>query len=120
MKSPHPPLADEGIIPQQSTFLVLHVLRVKRLLSFHIHPLEVFEEAKLITFSDTAFELADALRLRTVPAGVSTRLNSIYLPFRRMKHLLFSPQGPLKYLLVLVCRMNISGSGFQLLKINAI
>ena len=36
VKPPHPPLADEGIIPQQSTFLVLDVLRVKRPLPFHI------------------------------------------------------------------------------------
>ena len=39
VKPPHPPLADEGIIPQQSTFLVLDVLRVKRPLPFHILPL---------------------------------------------------------------------------------
>ena len=49
VKPPHPPLADEGILPQQSTFLVHDVLRDKRPLPFHIHPLEVFVEAKLIT-----------------------------------------------------------------------
>ena len=58
VKPPHPPLADEGIIPQQSTLLIFYVLRVKRPLPFHIHPLEVFVEAKLITFSDTPFESA--------------------------------------------------------------
>ena len=60
MKPPHPPLADE-VIPQQSTFLVLDVLRVKRPLPFHNHPLYVFEEVKLITFWDTLFELADVI-----------------------------------------------------------
>ena len=60
-KPPHSPLADEGMIPQQSTFLVFDVLRVKRPLPFHIHPLEVFVEAKLITFSDTPFELANVI-----------------------------------------------------------
>ena len=50
VKPAHPPLADEGIIPQQSTFLVFNVLRVERPLPFHIHPLEVFVEAKQITF----------------------------------------------------------------------
>ena len=60
VKPPHPPLADEDIIPQQLTFLVF-VLRVKRPLPFHIHPLEVFVEAKLITFSDTPFELANVI-----------------------------------------------------------
>ena len=63
MKPPHPPLADKGIVPQQSAFLVLdvQVLRVKRPLPFHIHPLEVFVEAKLITCSDTPFELANVI-----------------------------------------------------------
>ena len=61
VKPPHPPLADEGIIPQQSTFIVLDVLRVKRPLPFHIHHLEVFVEAKSITFSDTPFEVADVI-----------------------------------------------------------
>ena len=61
MKPPHPPLADEGIIPQQSTFLALDVLRAEHPLPFHIHPLEVFVEAKLITFSDTPFELANVI-----------------------------------------------------------
>ena len=61
VKPPHPPLADEGIIPQQSTFLVLDVLRVKRPLPCHIHPLEVFVEAKLITFSDTPVGLANVI-----------------------------------------------------------
>eukprot|EP00904_Undaria_pinnatifida_P013748 jgi/Undpi1/9503/HiC_scaffold_27.g11959.m1 len=59
VKPPHPPLADEGIIPQQSTSLVFDVLRVKRPLPFHIHPLEVFAEAKLMSFSDTPLELAN-------------------------------------------------------------
>ena len=62
MKPPHPPLADEGIISQQqSTFLIFDVLRVKCPLPFHIHPLEVFVEDKVITFSDTPFELADVI-----------------------------------------------------------
>ena len=60
-KPPHPPLEDEGIIPQQLTFLVLDVLRVKRPLPFHIHPLEVFVEAEFITFSDTPFEVANVV-----------------------------------------------------------
>ena len=34
VKPPRPPLPDEGIIPQQSTFLVFDVLRVKRPLPF--------------------------------------------------------------------------------------
>ena len=55
VKPAHPPLADEGMIPQQSTFLVLDVLGVKRSLLFHIHPLSVFIDAKLITLSDTPF-----------------------------------------------------------------
>ena len=38
VKPPHQPTADAGIIPQQSTFLVVDVLRVKRPLPFHIHP----------------------------------------------------------------------------------
>ena len=61
VKAPHPPLADEGIIPQQSTFLVLHVLRVERYLPFLIHPLEVFVESKLITVLDTIFVLANVI-----------------------------------------------------------
>ena len=61
VKPPHPPLSDEGTIPQQSTFLVFDVLRVKRPLPFHIHPLEVFVKAKLITFSDTPLELANVI-----------------------------------------------------------
>ena len=61
VKPPHPLLADEGIIPQQSTFLVFDVLRVKRPLPFHIHPFEVFVEAKLMTFSDTPFELTNVI-----------------------------------------------------------
>ena len=46
MKAHHPPLPDEGVVPQQSTFLVLDVLRVKHPLPFHIHLLEAFVEAK--------------------------------------------------------------------------
>ena len=56
MKPPHPPLAVEGVISLQSTFLVIDILRVKRL-PFRTHPLKVFIEAKFITFSDTPFEL---------------------------------------------------------------
>ena len=58
MNPPPPPLADEGIVPQHSTLLVLDVLRVERPLPFHIHPLQAFVEAKLITLSNTPFELA--------------------------------------------------------------
>ena len=39
VKPPHPMLADEGIIPQHSTFLVPNGLRVERSLPLHIHPL---------------------------------------------------------------------------------
>ena len=61
MKPPHPPLPDWGIIPQQPIFLVLDVLRVERPLPFHIHPFHMFVAAKLMTFSDTPFELADVI-----------------------------------------------------------
>ena len=61
VKPPHTPLADEGIIPQQSTFLVFDVVRVKHPLPFHIHPFEVFVESKLVTFSDTPFQLANVI-----------------------------------------------------------
>ena len=61
MKPPNPSLADEGIIPKKSTFLVFDLLPVKRPLPFHILPLEVFVETNLITFSDTPFELANAI-----------------------------------------------------------
>ena len=75
MEPHHPPLADEGIIPQQATCLVFDVLRVKRPLPFHIHPLEVFAEAKLITFSDTPCELANVIfeEICTAPARVCFR-----------------------------------------------
>ena len=46
MSLPHPPLPDEGIVPQPSIVLVLDVLIVKRPLPFHIHPFEVFVEAR--------------------------------------------------------------------------
>ena len=59
VKPPHPPVADEGITPHQSTFLVFDVLPVKRPLPFHIHPLDVVLETKLITASDTPFELSN-------------------------------------------------------------
>ena len=42
-----------------TTFLVPDVMRVKSPLPFHIHPLEVIVEAKLIAFSNTPFELTD-------------------------------------------------------------
>ena len=61
VKPPQPPFANEGIIPQQSTFLVFDVLRAKRPLSFHIHPFEVFVESKLAIFSDTPFEFANVI-----------------------------------------------------------
>ena len=61
MKPPPPPRADEVIIPQQSTFFVFDVLRVKRPLPFHIHPLEVFVETKKIIFLDTRFELSNVI-----------------------------------------------------------
>ena len=61
MKPPHPPRADEVIIPQQSTFFVFDVLRVNRPLPFPIHPLEVFVEAKEITFLDSHFELSNVI-----------------------------------------------------------
>ena len=59
MKPLHPSLQDEGVVPEQSTFLVINVLRVERPLPFDIYPLEMFVGAELITFSDTPFELAD-------------------------------------------------------------
>ena len=61
VKVPNPTLANEGNIPQRSTFLVLDVLSVERLLPFHIQPFEVFVEDEFITFSDTAFVLANAI-----------------------------------------------------------
>ena len=39
VKPPHPPLADEGAIPQQSTFLVFGILGVKRLFPYTSIPL---------------------------------------------------------------------------------
>ena len=57
-------LPDEGIALQQSTFLVLDVLRVKRSLPFQIHSLEMFAGANnrlIIAFSDTLLGLADVL-----------------------------------------------------------
>ena len=58
IKPPHSPRADEGLIPQQSTFFVFDVLRVNHPLPFLVHPLEEFVETKEITFLDTPFELS--------------------------------------------------------------
>ena len=55
MEPPHPPLPEEGIVPQQPTFLIFDVLRIKHPLLFPVQCLEMFAEAKLINFSDTPF-----------------------------------------------------------------
>lgn len=61
MKPLYPALPDEANATQQSTFLVLDVLRNKRLLPCHTHPLEVLVEADLIAFSDAPFGLTDTV-----------------------------------------------------------
>ena len=82
MKPPHPPLTDMDIIPQQSTFLVYNVLRVERPVPFHIHPLEVFVEANLITFSDTPFELAYVIFENLSTASARVRFSCLVVAFK--------------------------------------
>ena len=83
VKPPHPPLADKGIIPQQSIFLVFDVLRVKRPPSFHSHPLEVVVDFKLITFSDTPFELANIILEKPLfTASARVRFSYLMIVFK--------------------------------------
>ena len=68
VKPLHPPLADEGIIPWQSTFLVFDVLRVKKRPNLSpMHTLDMFVEAKSITFSDTSVELVNVIFEEPLP-----------------------------------------------------
>ena len=59
MKPPLPFLADEGVIPQQSTFLVVDVLRVES--SLPSTSMASLVEVKLIPFSHTPFEVANLM-----------------------------------------------------------